>query len=551
MNTKKKLHFCLIPVLSLSVLFSLQAMEFEDDFDRFLDDPEVTNFLDENEFDFALKEFTPEDTLDLLKDINFIDIVQEDIFLRTQPLTKRNILDLPIARLNKSYEYDNVIMGAELFWNNTDRSFFSQKCDNIAAYLALTQDSLLQKLKVPLEAFEGQFEFDPIENLLLFKNGTIQERRFGVLLHGRKPFWGFIFTWKIPLYWLESNYWFTNKEQEEIEKAFGKLEDKEQEQFQERYMISDKFGFGDLRLKLDYDIDTKSDYDVRLGGFITIPCAWALSKGLKGTHFTSSSRNPNQTLNDIIGVSLNDILTMVLPDEDEGEVNQSEEAFLLLRDFTYGVLDNMSANLLDTPLGNGHHFGVGVHTETLLPLSIFFNGDWAEKVIYKGAINLEYLFPSSERRFFTEYNDERLFNMRDFDDESKAKENLDFLEQQLINKLMPFSYQTKVWPGIVFKWTGCFTYEAPRWGIHIGTDMWIKSKEKICDIESSCQIADRLKIEKARRLMGYQSKVLGSIFYKARRDDRNWIISLNGDYTWWKSGIGSDYTLSFNLEVDF
>ncbi len=560
MNSIKKVGLTVATLVSLTTFNSSFCVDFEDDFDQLLNDPEAIAFLEENEFTFVRKSFTPKETVEILYDMNIVSILEENLFLRTNPLNKRDIIDLPIGMLNKSYSRGDWVIGFDLFLNKTDRSFFSQCSDGICSYLALTKESFLAKLDAAAKKvaeFNNEFDFDPADVLLLFANATIQERRAGFLVHGKKSFGNWSFAWKIPFYYLESNYWFTEEEQDAIEEELGATTEEEQERLQDNHLISDKLGFGDLRIRLTHPGLSHGVFSVRVGLMATLPISLAFAKGVIGNHYKAKcDRRSDANLKDLIGYHLDEILDMAIEDELQSE----DEAYRALRYLSYETLDNLSANLLDTPLGNGRHLGIGVCMESKTPLGAFLDRNWADKIFYKGFMSFEYLFPATEMRFFSEYIDERLFRIRHFEDydnpginidESRAQSDMEFLEQQLINKLMPYHFETRVHPGIVFRWTGVFVYESKRFGMHLGTDMWIKSKERLSSIKAPEKQLERLKIEKARRLFGYQSKIIGSLFYVLERSDRNWTLAFNADYTWWSSGIGRDWTITFNLEVDF
>ena len=197
----------------------------------------------------------PSDVMDLLNDLNVVDLFQKDFFLRTNPLCSRNVIDLPMSMFDKNYAYDNWIVGAEFFWNFTDRSFFDRKNDSIKAYLAIGDKDLLERLTATAKEFE--FDFDALEAVSLFDNVTIQQRRLGLIMQAEKIFGSWHIAGKIPLYYLERNFWFTEKEQKAIEDRFGAISEKEKLILQKEHLVSDKIGFGDLRFMVDKEIETE------------------------------------------------------------------------------------------------------------------------------------------------------------------------------------------------------------------------------------------------------------------------------------------------------
>lgn len=549
MNFIRKSSLAFIATLSLALANQCLCLNDMDDFDTFLNELENDEIFNTTQFTYVRKGFDPEQILHILLEMGVVELLQEDIFLRTNPLNKRNVLDLPIALLDKNYTHNDWIIGLNLFWNKIDRCYFSQSSDSISSYLGITQDSFLAKLDAAakkIAALAGEFSFDPLDIILLFENGTVQQRQFGFLLYGEKQFRKWHFSCHLPFYYLERNLWLTQEEQDAIDEELGVTDEEQKEALKDEHAVSDKLGFGDTRLSFDIvPFETRGKLDFRLGGQITIPTAWAIFKGLEGNHFVACPRKQHRNFADLTGYTLAELINMAIE-----EIGQFDDAFKMLKKMSFESLDQIAANLLEAPLGNSGHLGVGVYSKTIWPITPFIKRNWARNIMYKGFLSLEYLFPATEKRFFVECIDPEAFD-RDFDDADKAEENLIFLEEQFVDKFFPFFYDTTVHPGIVFRWTGKFMYETDRWSFCLGTDTWVRSKESLTNIQAPCNQIDKLNVGKARRLLGYQSKVIGSVFYKSQRRKRNWFLSLNGDYTWWSSGIGKDYTLSFNLEIDF
>jgi len=517
-------------------------MDFDDEFEEF------DLFLDQPEFTTLTRTMPPFEAIDILLDLNILAILQEELYLRTNPLNSRDILDLPIGMFDRDGSCRNNLFGVELFLNTFDRMYFSRKCDAICCYLALTQEDLLSELDQGIEGAKElagkKFGLDPLAAIVLFKNGTIREHKFGFLFHGDKELKNWCFFWRLPLYYLIKHYWLTQKEQDALELAFGAGGDPETiKKFIDDHLIADKFGFGDFRLGFDMPIHERQKFSSRIGGHLTIPTSWAIKKGLKGSYYKPLEITSRTDLYDLTGYHINDILEMV--------VDQNPQASAVGENLAYDILDQLSANILESSLGNGRHLGIGFFLRSKTAVNIFIKRDWAHDIFYKSFISFEYLLPAIETRFFYEKIDPKLFEKRDFANEEMASDNMLFLEQQLVSRLIPYAWQATVYPGLVFRWMSKATYESDRWGFQAGTDMWIKTQEKICNIYATKKQIDNVEVCKARRILGYQAKILGSLFYKSRSRKRNWTVSLYVDQTFWQSGIGHDLTLSLGLEVDF
>jgi hypothetical protein len=214
----------------------------------------------------------------------------------------------------------------------------------------------------------------------------------------------------------------------------------------------------------------------------------------------------------------------------------------------------MNATLLDASLGN-HFFGVGPMFRTETRLDLFFkHSAWAEKIWWLGRGSIEYFFPKRVKRFFDQRIDYNNFAGRNFCDPTQSIDNLAFVEQQLTDRFYPRYLETRVQPGLLFRWTGRFVFQKNHhWSFFLGSDWWIQTKESfsVTSIDAPSDIIGFLRIDAAKSPQPYQGKIQGGFIYEWERPKRDWLISLNGDYTLYDSGVGHDYTISFNVETHF
>ena len=157
--------------------------------------------------------------------INGFGLLQENLYLRSNPLNSRSVLDYAcILPQRVSYEFDWIV-GTHLFYNQTTRnSFFSKNCDNFSGYLAITTESLLEKISQSFDVLRPQFpqlSLNPLRILPLFRNGTVQERRLGFLGHAFRQYNYINMRILLPFYYLERNFFFTEGEREAIERELG------------------------------------------------------------------------------------------------------------------------------------------------------------------------------------------------------------------------------------------------------------------------------------------------------------------------------------------
>jgi hypothetical protein len=551
MNLIKKNIFVLTTVLSLVCIPYSCFCEGEDkDFDDYFNGLDNDAALDDAPITKA-GTYDPYTIVLTLLDLNIISLLQEDLLLRSSPLNKRNILDQPMGALDRHYKFDDWILGGNIFYNEMNRCYFSQHCDNITCYLGITQENFLNKLDTTIKQITkllDKLPFDPFDIIEILKNATVQERQAGILFFGEKQLPSWDISWKLPFYYLERNYWIDQAQQDKLAAEYGSATEDQTDYLQKHFLVADKIGFGDFRLTADTEAFDFNDnrFNFRVGGQVTIPTACALAYGIMGNRFRLHERKEDLDFADLTGYHLDELVNMILGDDP-----QIDKVVSIFKNLGICALDGLSAQLLEAPLGNSGHFGVGAYTKSRMPISVFIKRPWAEHFIYKGGMSLEYLFPRTEQRMFNKSTPLEEFDSRDFTSESQAYNNMIFLEQQIIDKFFPFVYPATVHPGIIFRWLGSLTYESRHWFFDIGTDTWVRSPEKLTCVRAPSDLVGELEINKAQRLMGYQWKVFGSLGYKIQRRAHTWFLSLAGDYAMDQSGIGSDYIASFNVEVDF
>ena len=437
-----------------------------DDLIAFADSDAGVEILDNTEF-VVTRTVSKAVIITILGDVDFFPLLQENFFLRTNILRSRSLLDYP-EFIPWRHDKDKRAFYFDLFYNQTSRMFFNKESGNICTYLAVTSPSFIAAIdKIldnarKLDFIQASDKDKYLQLFNLFQTFTVQERRFGFMIGGKTT----INRWQLhimaPWYYLERNHFVDEGVQADLEALmtdiFGPPKTEEeavraeklQHQFEDDYLISDKFGIGDTRIYCDYPIIKRKVLSTRLGFLATIPTAFAMKKGLKGSHF---KRVEFPELLDIQGLA--DAATAAMT---SGQPITNSQAF----DYALDVLSNLSAMLLEAPLGNGGHLGLGIYLRNRSPLSAFIRQDWARRIYTRSFISFEYLFPATEWRSFRVPVDIALFNMRDLsntEDQAIVNSNYAFILQQLNDRLFPRALQATVWPGFIFRWSSQFCYE--------------------------------------------------------------------------------------------
>lgn len=452
-------------------------------------------------------------------------ILLNNIYLHTNPINVRSLLDSPQYYFYNCFDQNFFV---NVFFNMTPAGYYTIDGTNIASYLNTNQPGIINAI--------GPFcpENINIPSIVsLVEPFRIQERRAGFMFGGRYVHNNWYAKYYFPLYYLERNFFLNNEEKRRLEEALdvdtGPVSDAEGTQFARKHLITDRVGIGDTRLVLGYELLDRKDIALKVGAIATIPSAFAFAKGLYGSHFLKNSAHPTFNLQQILSKCL------CSPDQMD-----TESALELATQFGLSVVDKLTANLLDRSLGNNGHVGLGAFIEPHHKMDNY--------AYVKGRVCLEYLLPAIEKRSFIRFKNPADFN-RDFDcsTDAAAQANVDFLNEQLIQTLIPCVYDTTIWPGLLIKATAQGTSKiVQRLKGTLGLDLWFQSKESFGKIDAPADVRPLLRTDIAKRPHAVQTKIFGWLDYKTKKKD--WCISMYVDGTWASFGIGKDYTLAVRFE---
>ena len=311
--------------------------------------------------------------------------------------------------------------------------------------------------------------------------------------------------------------------------------------FVQNHLIGDRFGIGDTRIHLDWDLIKRHYYSLALGLVATVPTAFAFKKGLVGASFENACIPKNFSISNLI---------------DLAQSGNAAAATAMGQAFALGALDQLSHNLLDTSLGYGKHLGLGVSYNTMARLSYLVKRPWAHHIKLRSRMILQYYLPATEIRSFVEHKNPEDYSSANFDldrvadDPVYAQERLDFINQKFIQELYPFKLRTTVFPGFIFQSTSGYYFDYNRWKVQLVSDFWAKTQESfgsICITPGT----PPLEVWAAKRPGACQSRIGGLVAYSIPGVSNTWTISLYGDKTYWSTGIGKDFNIVFNVECNF
>lgn len=520
--------------------------------------------------DFANKQssaltFPPDHIIDLLNQINAIVLLEENFFLRTNGINKQSLLDLPLPG-NMMLTTDHCSMlGFDLFYNEVPRAFLTRDSSAICSYLAITQPNFLEKIQDIYQCTQNlaglTFGVDITKALQAIGNMHVQQRSVGFMFFGIRQWGQYIGRFKLPFYYIERNFNLDPADLDTLEEALGVPIDRDQSVFEldpfvREHFISDKVGFGDTRLTMEQLIfySEHFDYWVYAGGLVTIPTACTFGAGMVGRDFCKDTRLPNVNFDQLLDLAADYCLSD--PEQQAAALAQAQATLSAL---FLNLFDRFAGTLLDTPLGNGGHFGFGAFLRTYSPLSIFIKERWATSIRMTSFLSAEYLAPHNEYRSYISVNDRNRFKQHDFLNLDLAAENLAFIEQELINRFFLVARKVRVQPGLIGRWNSKFLYQGNRWGAILGSDSWVQSRGSLHYVcppnngrPSDDIVTNKLDYKKNHPFMAYRSSVFMGVSYTLPcHDESEWRFSFEGDYAMSQVGIGHDFTVLFKLERHF
>lgn len=531
---------CESPYESTACNFDYDCISFDDE-DSYQD---MNEFFDTVGMDHMSRAINPVEIMTILNLFGIPPILELPFFLHTNFLNRRSLLDQPIFEPDRAEFPGKWVVGSSLFARKVTRSNFTKNSDKLNSYLALSEALLIERIEKAIEnvnTINPLPEIDVAKIFSLFENMTVEERQVGFMLHCSKRWRYTTLRIMAPLYFQETNFSLTPDEQDAVAEEFGALDPEEEKAFRKAHFISDKIGLGDTRIEVDQRILKRPSFTLRCGALATVPTAWAWGKGFLGSSFAKPSTLPVFELDPIFNAIEN-------PSEES-----QKEATAFITDFLLDSFDRMAADLIDVPLGNRRHLGLGLYVRGKTPLRAYLDNSFAQRTSLTNRISLEWFLPATEKRFYIDKINETAFADHNFksDDPVVAAQNLQFLQEQFVSRLFLRAIDTRIVPGIIFRWSSQAQYKGEKVGFNVGTDFWLQNKAHFSSIQTVAQTKHEIDIPRAKMPLAYQSKVFGGLVFKHKTDKNMWFFSINADANVSSKGLCQDYTLSFNFEASF
>jgi hypothetical protein len=422
--------------------------------------------------------------------------------------------------------------------------YFNKNSPYLSSYINFANPTLLQKLE-DLKSFNINIP----AILPLFAQMKLQERRFGVCLGATGYRNNFSVTVDMPVYYMEHNFYLTPQEEKALAKSpelnaiMANFAEENSSQavsinsaeasraFAKEHLANDKLGTGDAFLRVFYTVSDKDCLRTLIGLHTVWPTAYAFQdKFFIGGTFDKDEPQPAFSFQDFFNL-------LTCGDQpDIAEIKKVASAFAV------SVLDRLSGNEVDLPLGNNGHFGLG----PVIKCNSHLGRGWSLQFDGYG----EYQIPANETRFFLTQKNPADFE-RDYTNVTDAAANLQFLSTQFVNTLFPCAVTTRVTPGFQIVATGQLVGEWKHGHLRGGLDYWYQGQEKLAFNKESFYNASNLQVHKGRIDSAYQLKFFGETGYRKEAKNLDWTINIGGDYTFANKGIGKDWTIVLNTRFYF
>lgn len=517
-------HFFLIALLTVS---SATAVEFHFGSDDGLDEIAAltTNMVHEDPKIFRGEQ----NSSDLLNSLNAVDAVKDPFYNYTRPIRRRSLLDSNLFTFNRNYYFDKGYCITPFFTQTYKAHLYDDKTA-LNGYIDMVQHSILKIID------DGEFtDIDIPPVISLFTNIKVQERQIGTMFQFYVPYKQWDITFMFPFLYQENNFYLTRKEIKRIEnEPLFKDFQGDVIEFAQEHLISDKLGIGDLRINFEKIIRETETFKFTGGFEITLPTAFSFTKGLFGNSFNLSKANPPFDLH-------TDFIAPYAAGSKQQAVDNGEKLLL-------NALDRLTTILLEHPLGNNRHIGIGMFFKQ----RINFNNDW----YLQSKIKAELLLPATERRFFKETISSAEVDAiqdtiaNDVSNDAEARVQIDKLNNSFIKKFFPQSYKTKIFPGALFQATTHIVKEYDNWTLRFGSDLWYHTQELIGSIDAQSDTLNNLDIKAGKKSFGYQQDFFLGID-RHHKEGAYFDWSFYTNYTAFSYGIGKTFTLGIKISHEF
>lgn len=498
---------------------------------------------------FALRAIPPQVIVDLLLELGALEILQQDFFLSTNRPARRSLLDMPLFQPNKAVFPIPSFFNTQLFFDFTPKARFTRTSSNINSYIATSDPSLLAALDNTIKALivlsNGSIVNLNIPLILdLIGQMTLVERNIGFMFQTGGRWDRLQLRIMFPLYYHERNFFLSQADLDTLALELGFTDPT---LFDDSFAVSDRLGLGDTRIEFGMHAIEKQWCDMVLSLYATIPTAFSLAKGLAGHTFKAPGTYPEVDF-EVLYAAAEAALA------GNETLAEQEASFKVIQTLLLDAFKRVDAALLDNGLGNESHVGLGACMAIDARLDQWICQPWASCTYWHNRVAFEYLFKNDTTRFYVNKNDPASFD-RDWENEDDnplvAEANLEFLQNEIINRISLLGLSTEVRPGVIGMWKSALVYQETYWNGYVGIDLWFQTKEKHGCIHAPQELINTLDICKSFMPYAFQNKLIGGFGYTHYTKDCTLTGGIDGDVTLFTTGVGRNYMVTLRLDAQF
>jgi hypothetical protein len=513
-----------------------------EDFDNIFGDEDIT-----------IRRLSKFDALSILTAIKFPSALSAHLYRKICPFADRSIYSLPSLLLYHSehvpsIECYNNLFRFNIFFNQMKKSSFG-KTYHCGEYLCFDDNPIFLLDENVHEQMKLNNFLDMIE---VAKKGKISLRKIGMYFQYLHNFNDKLsLEIDLPLYYIERNYYLNNSEIRAMEICSEKAglpkpsaDRARHEKDMTKKAVSDKFGFGNLTLKVGW---LASDYfcnPLKIGLLLHVPTNTALKKEIIGTHFKNDLTTPKIDLFKLMCLGQQD-------PEAGGDVKKAEQLAIKI---IHQTANRLSTILLDSDLGFPH-FSIGFFADNYIYLN--------QNTAFRWLLNCDYQIPKKEIRFISLGKNKTDFEIEKFEkvlqeyetntNSTTAEEKIDacfsFLNKHLSSTITPEPIYARIHPGFTVQFTAGPQINYQNWQFNLGYDYWYNAKEKISSLCSSNP--NDYDICKSTRGDCYQLRIFGEIRQEQQHSCYCTSFGLHGDAVVLAGQIGKDFTVALDLQILF
>jgi hypothetical protein len=481
----------------------------------------------------------------LLVELGAVELLQENFYLSTNRPAQRSLLDRPIFQPQTALLPCPAFFNTQLFLSITPQAQFTRTSTQMTSYIATQEQTLIEKIETIIDAIkelsDGSIEEFNVRTILnLVGLITLVERNLGFMFQGGGRWDRLQLRVMFPLYYHERNFFLSNLNTDLLSQELGFTSESV---FEEELAIADRLGIGDTRIEFGIDSVNIPQCNVVFGLRATIPTAFSIAKGLAGSTFYASDRYPLvdfETIYEAAEAALNQTITP----------EQQAAVFDILQSFFLDIIKRTGAALLDNGLGNEGHFGLGCFADIDAPLDQWIHTPGASDWHWHNRFTFEFVFKKVVTRFFINKDDPAAFD-RNWDSQEQAEQNLLFLQNEIIARVILLGLPTEVQPGAIGTWMSTFVYEGVNFNGYFGIDSWGQGREHHDGICAKPELVNTLDLHKSVTSWAFQEKILAGFSYVLEYPNYIVKLGIDADATIFKTGVGRDYTADLCLDITF